>query len=189
MMSAAKSKVNPLTVNAFIGSLHEGLTIDDGFGLNELIGLALDLPLLRPGQPGRQTLPTDASSAFPGLGDVLAVDQPAAQEMLVNVFGSSLQTPTNPPPNENGYPRCRPAVTSDDGPEHRQHVGGGRSRDHHSDDGRTAAAVRPASLPPPLTTPAPPPVVRAPAATRAQGRRWPPRRAPGPARSSSRWRT
>ena len=35
MMSSAKSKVNPLTINAFIGSIHEGLTIDDSFGLNE----------------------------------------------------------------------------------------------------------------------------------------------------------
>ncbi len=52
LMSAAKSKVNPLTVNAFLGSIHEGVQIDDGFGFNELIGLALDLPLLRPGEPG-----------------------------------------------------------------------------------------------------------------------------------------
>jgi LCP family protein required for cell wall assembly len=42
LISSAKSKVNPLTVNAFIGSIHEGVQIDDGFGLNELIGLALD---------------------------------------------------------------------------------------------------------------------------------------------------
>ena len=41
LISSAKSKVNPLTVNAFIGSIHEGVTIDDGFGFNELIGLAL----------------------------------------------------------------------------------------------------------------------------------------------------
>ena len=42
LITSAKSKVNPLTVNAFIGSIHEGVTIDDGFGINELIGLALD---------------------------------------------------------------------------------------------------------------------------------------------------
>ena len=41
MMSAAKSKVNPLTVNAFLGSVNQGIQIDDGFGFNELIGLAL----------------------------------------------------------------------------------------------------------------------------------------------------
>ncbi len=51
LIAAAKSKVNPLTVNAFIGSVHEGVTIDDSFGFNQLIGLALDVPLLRPDQP------------------------------------------------------------------------------------------------------------------------------------------
>lgn len=116
MMSSAKSKVNPLTINAFIGSIHEGLTIDDSFGLNGLIGLALDFHSYDPANLGGMTLPTVASSAFPSLGDVLTVDQPAAQEMLTSVFGSSLQTPTNPPPNENGVPTLPPPVTTTTAP-------------------------------------------------------------------------
>ncbi len=115
MMSAAKSKVNPLTINAFIGSIHEGLTIDDGFGLNSLIGLALDFRSYNPANLGGLTLPTVSSSAFPSLGDVLTVDQPAAQQMLQSVFGSSLQTPTNPPPNVNGVPTPPPPVSSTTG--------------------------------------------------------------------------
>ncbi len=111
LMSAAKSKVNPLTVNAFIGSIHEGVTIDDGFGFNELIGLALTYHSFNPAQLGGETLPTVSSTAFSGLGDVLTVDQPAAQQMLVNIFGSSLETPTNPPPNVNGVPTPPPDVT------------------------------------------------------------------------------
>ncbi len=111
MMSAAKSKVNPLTVNAFIGSIHEGITIDDGFGFNELIGLALTYHSFDPSALQGQTLPTVASSAFPGLGSVLTVDQPAAQQLLVNIFGSSLVSPTNPPPNVNGVPNPPPTVT------------------------------------------------------------------------------
>ncbi len=111
MMQAAKSKVNPLTVNAFIGSIHEGVTIDDGFGLNELIGLALTYHSFDPTALQGDTLPTVSSSAFSGLGDVLTVDQPAAQQMLVNIFGSSLVTPTNPPPDVNGYPQPPPTVT------------------------------------------------------------------------------
>ncbi|HEX3334089.1 MAG TPA: LCP family protein [Acidimicrobiales bacterium] len=112
LMDSAKSKVNPLTVNAFIGSVHEGVTIDDGWGFNELIGLALTYHSFDPTALGGTTLPTVSSAAFSGLGDVLTVDQPAAQQMLVNVFGSSLQTPTNPPPDANGYPQPPPAVTS-----------------------------------------------------------------------------
>jgi LCP family protein required for cell wall assembly len=115
MMAAAKGKVNPLTINAFIGSIHEGLTIDDGFSLNGLIGLALDFHSYDPSNLGGLTLPTVASSAFPSLGDVLTVNQPAAQQMLQSVFGSSLVTPTNPPPNVNGVPTLPPAVTSTTG--------------------------------------------------------------------------
>ena len=116
MMSSAKSKVNPLTINAFIGSIHEGLTIDDSFGLNGLIGLALDFRSYDPANLGGMTLPTVASSAFPSLGDVLTIDQPAAQQMLTSVFGSSLETPTNPPPNENGVPELPPTVTTTTAP-------------------------------------------------------------------------
>jgi LCP family protein required for cell wall assembly len=111
MMSAAKSKVNPLTVNAFIGSLHEGITIDDGFGFNELIGLALTYHSYDPGNLQGQTLPTEAADAFGGLGDVLTVLQPDAQQMLVNIFGNSLVTPTNPPPDASGSPNPPPAVS------------------------------------------------------------------------------
>lgn len=111
MIQAAKSKVNPLTVNAFIGSLHEGITIDDGWGFNELISLAVNYHSFDPAQLGGQTMPTVSSSAFPSLGDVLTVNQPATQQMLVNIFGSSLQTPTNPPPDVNGVPHQPPTIT------------------------------------------------------------------------------
>ena len=111
MMSSAKSKVDPLTINAFIGSIHEGITIDDGFGLNELIGLALTYHSYDPGNLQGQTLPTVPANAFGSLGSVLTVDQPAAQQMLVNIFGSSLVTPTNPPPGANGNPDPPPTVT------------------------------------------------------------------------------
>ena len=111
LIAAAKSKVNPLTVNAFIGSIHEGVTIDDGFGLNELVGLALDYHSFNPGALQAQTLPTVATNGFGDLGDVLTVDQPAAQQTLVNIFGSSLTAPTNPPPGANGLPQAPPLVT------------------------------------------------------------------------------
>ncbi len=112
LMDSAKSKVNPLTVNAFIGSIHEGVTIDDGFGFNELIGLALAYHSFNPALLQGETLPTESSNAFSGLGDVLTVNQPAAQQMLANIFGSSLVAPTDPPPNVNGVPTPPPVVTT-----------------------------------------------------------------------------
>ena len=111
LMDSAKSKVNPLTVNVFIGSIHEGVSIDDGFSFNQLIGLALTYHSFNPADLQSQTLPTVPSNAFGALGDVLTVDQPAAQQLLVNVFGSSLIAPTNPPPDENGVPQPPPTVT------------------------------------------------------------------------------
>ena len=111
LMSAAKSKVNPLTVNAFIGSIHNGVTIDDGFGFNELIGLALTYHSFNPASLQSQTLPTVAVNNFGGLGSVLTLDQPAAQQLLVNLFGSDLTTPTNPPPDATGNPNPPPTIT------------------------------------------------------------------------------
>ena len=105
LISAAKSKVNPLTVNAFIGSIHEGVTIDDGFGFNELIGLALTYHSFDPADLGGQTLPTVAANGFGDLGDVLTVDQPEAQQMLVNIFGSSLVAPDQPAARRGGQPQ------------------------------------------------------------------------------------
>jgi len=116
MMSAAKSKVNPLTVNAFLGSVNQGIQIDDGFGFNELIGLALTYHSFDPTALGGLTLPTVSANGFGNLGDVLTVDQPAAQQMLVNVFGSSLVTPTNPPPDAAGNPNPPPTVTTTTAP-------------------------------------------------------------------------
>jgi len=111
LITAAKSKVSPLTVNAFIGSVHEGVTIDDGFGFNELIGLALTYHSFDPTNLQAQTLPTEAANGFGNLGDVLTVQQPEAQQMLVNLFGSDLTTPTNPPPDANGVPNPPPPIT------------------------------------------------------------------------------
>jgi hypothetical protein len=111
LITSAKSKVNPLTVNAFIGSIHQGVTIDDGFGINELIGLALDYRSFDPAALNAQTLPTEAANDFGDLGDVLTVQQPEAQQMLVNTFGSDLTTPTNPPPDANGDPNPPPTIT------------------------------------------------------------------------------
>jgi LCP family protein required for cell wall assembly len=112
LIAAVKSKeTNPIALANFAGSLHEGLEIDDGFSASELIGLAETYHSFDGSELAAQTLPTEDSNAFPDLGDVLAVDQPTAQEMLVNIFGSSLIAPTNPPPNVDGVATAPPVVT------------------------------------------------------------------------------
>jgi LCP family protein required for cell wall assembly len=112
LIAAVKSKeTNPIALARFAGSLHEGLQIDDRFTANTLIGLAETYHSFDGSELAAQTLPTEDTNAFPDLGDVLAVDQPAAQQMLVNIFGSSLIAPTNPPANVNGVAEAPPAVT------------------------------------------------------------------------------
>jgi LCP family protein required for cell wall assembly len=112
LIAAVKSKeTNPIALAKFAGSLHEGLQIDDGFSASELIGLAETYHSFDGSELVSQTLPTEDTSAFPDLGDVLAVAQPAAQQLLVSIFGSSLQTPTNPPPDASGFPEAPPSVT------------------------------------------------------------------------------
>ena len=99
-----------------------------------MIGLAETYHAFDGNDLNAQTLPTEDSTAFSGLGDVLVEDQPAAQEMLVSIFGSSLITPTNPPPGVDGYPQAPPVRHPHDG-------GAGLGHDHA--DHHAAAVVRP----------------------------------------------
>ncbi len=111
LVDAAKSKLNPLTINAFLGSLPQGVSIDDQFSLNGLLGLAEAFHSFNPDALDGQTLPTTSVGYVSPWGDVLFVDQPAAQQMLVTIFGSALSAPSSPPPNTDLQPSPPPAVS------------------------------------------------------------------------------
>ena len=98
MIDRVRGLYNPLTINAFLSKIPQGITLDDKFTLNELVSLAVKFHGINPNAMRTYTIPTLAANNT-SLGDVLYVDQPAAQQMLVNLFGNSLLTPTNPPPN------------------------------------------------------------------------------------------
>ena len=115
LLNAAKSKYNPLTINAFLGSIPQGITIDDKLSLGDLVGLALDLHSVDATAIDTQTLPTRSIGSVSPWGDVLFVDQPAAQEMLVSIFGSELTAPTAPPPDTALVPSPPPAVAGGPG--------------------------------------------------------------------------
>ncbi|MHB1209280.1 MAG: LCP family protein [Acidimicrobiales bacterium] len=111
MIERAKHLYNPLTINSFLSKLPQGITLDSNFTLTDLIGLAVKFHSFNPANMVTYTLPT-VGSTNPTLGDVLYVDQPAAQQMLVNLFGSELITPTNPPPNAALQTPLPPVVTT-----------------------------------------------------------------------------
>ena len=116
LVDAAKSKYNPLTLNAFLGSIPQGVAIDSKLSLNDLIGLALRFHGIDPNSISTQTLPTTSVGYVSPWGDVLFVDQPAAQEMLAGIFGSQLTSPSTPPPNTNLETPPPPVVTTTTSP-------------------------------------------------------------------------
>jgi len=111
LLDRAQSTLNPLKIFGLINSVGNGVVIDSRFGYNQVLGLALTYRNFNTDGLVGQTLPTVSASAFGYLGSVLAVDQPAAQQMLVNIFGSDLTNPTNPPPDAYGVARPPPTLT------------------------------------------------------------------------------
>jgi hypothetical protein len=84
-------------MNGFLENLPQGITLDSTFSLNEIIGLALKFHGYNSASMQTYTLPE-----VPGVvngADLEFVDEPAAQQMLVNIFGTSLKPVTDPPPN------------------------------------------------------------------------------------------
>ncbi|HLG68698.1 MAG TPA: LCP family protein [Acidimicrobiales bacterium] len=115
LASAARAQRNPLTLNAFLGSLPQGLVIDDRFTVGSLLGLAQIFRSVDPASIQTFTLPTISDGYVSPWGDVLFVDQPAAQQMLVSVLGT-LQSPSDPPPGTNLVPEPPPDVTTTTAP-------------------------------------------------------------------------
>jgi LCP family protein required for cell wall assembly len=98
MVDQAKTLYNPLTINSFLSKLPQGVTLDSNFSLHELIGLAVRFHSINANAIQTYTLPTVAADNS-SLGDVLFVNQPTAQQMFVQIFGSELTAPKDPPPN------------------------------------------------------------------------------------------
>jgi LCP family protein required for cell wall assembly len=110
MFERVKGKLDdPLAMNGFLSNLPKGITIDDTFSLNELIGLALKYHSYNSNSMQTYTLPENP--AVVGGADVEVVAEPAAEQQLVSIFGSSLLRPTKPPPNAAGVPQMPPVIT------------------------------------------------------------------------------
>ncbi len=111
MFERVKSKLdNPIAMNGFLSNLPKGITIDDTFSLNELIGLALKFHGYNSNSMLTYTLPE--TPAVVGGADVEVVEEPQAEQLLTSIFGSTLLRPTNPPPNAAGVPQMPPVITT-----------------------------------------------------------------------------
>jgi LCP family protein required for cell wall assembly len=113
LINQAESEYSPLTLNAFIGSVVQGVTIDSTFTISELVSLARQFHTFSSQSLATATLPTysEYSSEFSQLGDVLYVQQPQAEQVITQFLGGIPDTATTPPPGPDGEPTPVPSVT------------------------------------------------------------------------------
>jgi LCP family protein required for cell wall assembly len=104
LINQAESKYNPLTLNAFIGSVVQGVTVDSTFSVSDLISLARQFHTFASNSLATATLPTysAASSEFASLGDVLYVQQPQASQVITQFLGETPDAAPTPPPGPYG---------------------------------------------------------------------------------------
>jgi len=104
LVDAAKRTRDPLRLNAFLGSLHQGVTVDTGFSLGDLLRLAFDFRSVTPNSITAYTLPIVTVGAVTPWGDVLFVTASHAHALLAKIFGAELVRPSTPPPGPSLQP-------------------------------------------------------------------------------------
>jgi LCP family protein required for cell wall assembly len=106
LINQAETKYNPLTINAFIGSVVQGVTIDSTFSVAGLISLAREFHAFSSSSLVTATLPTygSDSSVFGYLGSVLYVQQPDADQAVAQFLGEASEPIVSPPPDPYGSP-------------------------------------------------------------------------------------
>jgi LCP family protein required for cell wall assembly len=106
VINQAETKYNPLTLNAFIGSVVQGITIDSTFTIRDLVSLAREFHTFSSQSLATGTLPTysQSSSEFSDLGDVLYVQQPQALQVITQFLGGPPDPAPTPPPDPYGVP-------------------------------------------------------------------------------------
>jgi len=104
LINQAEKQYNPLTLNAFIGSVIQGVTIDSTFTVSELASLAQHFKGFASNSLATWTLPTYSSnsSEFYSLGSVLYVQQPQASQVISSFLGGPAPVAFTPPPGPYG---------------------------------------------------------------------------------------
>ena len=104
VINQAETKYNPLTLNAFVGSVVQGVTVDSTFTVSDLISLARQFHTFSSSALATATLPTYSSysSEFGYLGSVLYVQEPQAQQVISQFLGQVPDTALTPPPGPYG---------------------------------------------------------------------------------------
>lgn len=104
LITQAEKQYNPLTLNAFIGSVIQGVTIDSTFTISELASLSQHFKGFASNTLATWTLPSysSGSSEFYSLGSVLYVQQPQANQIISQFLGGPAPVAATPPPGPYG---------------------------------------------------------------------------------------
>jgi len=104
LITQAEKQYNPLTLNAFIGSVVQGVTIDSTFTISELVSLTQQFRSFASTSLATSTLPTYSSdsSEFGYLGSVLYVQQPQATQVISQFLNAPAPIALIPPPGPYG---------------------------------------------------------------------------------------
>ena len=124
LINQAEKQYNLLTLNAFIGSIVQGITVDTTFTVSELISLAREFRTFSSTTLATATLPTYASSSseFASYGAVLYVQQPQANQVISQFLGGPAPVAATPPPGPYGV---EPTTTTTTAPPGTYSGGGG----------------------------------------------------------------
>jgi len=117
LINQAEKQYNPLTLNAFIGSVVQGVTIDSTFSIRDLISLARQFKSFASSTLATSTLPTygSDSSEFYSLGSVLYVQQPQAYQVISQFLGGPAPVAVTPPPGPYGAVSTTTTTTTSPG--------------------------------------------------------------------------
>jgi LCP family protein required for cell wall assembly len=102
LMSKVESTYNPLTLKSFLDSVVHDITVDQNLSLTEIYDLADKYHAFSPSNLQVLTLPTMSEQNYGG--DIQVVEEPEAQQMLTQFLGTTPNTPTTPPLDENDDP-------------------------------------------------------------------------------------
>ena len=104
VINQAEKQYSPLTLNAFIGSVVQGVTIDSTFTVSDLISLAQQFHTFASQSLATATLPTYNASSyeFGYLGSVLYVQEPQATQVITQFLGGPPEAALTPPPGPDG---------------------------------------------------------------------------------------
>ena len=107
----ARSSYNPLTINAFLGSVVHDVTVDQNLSGSDLLSLAQKYHAFSGSSLQTVTLPTVGTYSPVG-GDVQVVQQPQAEQVIAQFLGTQPSETVTPPIDAYGAPVTVPPTTT-----------------------------------------------------------------------------